>query len=321
MSRNRLGSCAYLIVLLVAGYSAAYAQDTYPTKPIRILTSPAGGGGDFASRIIADGLTSSLREKVIVDNRPAILASEVVANAPADGYTVLVVQSQFWTLPLLQDNVPYDPVKQFAPISITDKSPVILVVHPSLPVKSVPELIKFAKSRPGELNFSRPSVGSPTHLAAELFKSMAGIDIVGIAYKGGAGAAMAIMSGEVHMGFVSLAAGREMIKAKRLRGLAVSTVEPSPMFPELPTVAAAGLQGFDAALIGGMFAPAGTPASIINKLSQEVVQVLRRPGPIERFSKAGVTAVGSSPEALASLVKSDMVKYGKLARDAKIRIK
>ena len=319
MSKNRSELCAYLIVLLFAGCSAAYAQDTYPTEPIRIYTSPAGGGGDFTSRIIADGLTKIFGQQVLVVNGPGLLQQERASQAPADGYTLLLQQSLFWLTPLLRKDAPFDPEKDFVPISITDTSPVILVVHPSVPAKSVGELISLAKARPGELNFARASLGSPGHLATELFNYMAGVKMAVIPYKGGAGATMAVMSGEVHVAFVSLGAGRAMISTKRLRGLGVSTLEPSPMFPELPTLAAAGLPGFEVALTSGIFAPAGTPAPRIKRLREAIVQYLSRAEVKERYMKAGVTAVGSSPEALDSLVKSDLAKWGKVFKAANIR--
>ena len=297
----------------------ASAQDTYPTKPIRILASTAGGSTDFAARILAEGLTDSLGQQVIVDNRPGLIAAQTLANASADGYTLAVYSGQTWLLPFLRDNIGYDPVKDFAPISIIDRSPVVLVVHPSLPVKSVGELISLAKAKPGALNFSRPSLGSPTHLSAELLKAMAGVNIVGVAYKGAAGATLAIVTGEVELGFVSLAAGAGLIKTKRIRALAVSTAEPSPMFPDLPTVAASGLPGFESALVNGMFTRAGIPASLINRLNQKVVELLRRPEVKKRYS-AAVQTVGSSPEALASLIKSDMARWGKLIKAANIRV-
>ena len=317
INRSVLGAC--LIALTYVGCSAAYAQATYPSKIIRIVASAAGGSTDFSARIIAQGLTNSFGQQVIVDNRSAIIAPQVVAKSPADGYTLAIFSGQAWLLPFLQDNVPYDPVKDFASISVTDRSPTVLVVHPSLPVKSVRELINLAKARPGELNYSRPSAGSPTHLSAELFKTMAGVNIVPVAYKGAAGAVIAIVAGEVQLGFVSLGSGAPSIKAKRLKALAVSTAEPSALLPDLPTVAASGLPGFESALVSGLFAPAGTPASIINRLNQEVVQVLHRVEAKERFFNSGVETVGSSPEELESFVKSEMAKWGKLIKAANIR--
>lgn len=323
MSKIHLRLGIHLIAPMIAGCSAAYAQATYPTKPIHIVTAAAGGGGDFSARIIAQGLTNSFGQQVTVDNRGGgngIIAAQTVTNAPADGYTLLLYPNPLWLLPFLQDNVPYDPVQDFVPISLTDRAPNVLAVHPSLPVMSVRELISLAKARPGKLNYSRASVGSPVHLAAELFKDMAGIDIVAIPYKGGGPATLALLAGEVELSFVSLgASGAAAIKSKRLRALAVTTAEPSPLLPGLPTMAASGLPGFEAVSVKGIFAPAGTPASIINRLNQEIVQILRRPEVRERFFNSGGEVVGNSPAEFESFLKSDMAKWGRLIKAAKIR--
>ncbi|MBI4191932.1 MAG: tripartite tricarboxylate transporter substrate binding protein [Betaproteobacteria bacterium] len=323
MSKNHSALGAYLIALMFAGCGAAYAQATYPTKPIRIVTAAAGGGGDFSARILAQGLTNSFGQQVIVDNRGGgngIIAAQTVTKSPADGYTLLLYPNPLWLLPFLQDNVPYDPVKDFAPISLTDSAPNVLVVHPSLPVKSVRELISLAKARPGELNYSRASAGSPVHLAAELFMAMAGVTIVPVPYKGGGPAVLALLAGEVELSFASLgASGAAAITSKRLRALAVTSAEPSPLFPGLPTMAASGLPGFEAVSVKGLFAPAGTPASIVNRLNREVVQILRRPEIKERFLNSGAEIVGTSPGEFESFLKSDMAKWGKLIKAAKIR--
>jgi tripartite-type tricarboxylate transporter receptor subunit TctC len=311
-----------VVALASIASSAAHAQAAYPAKPIRIITSGAGGGSDFAARLIAQGLTTSLGQQVIVENRgggSGIIAAQMLTRSPPDGHTMLLFASSIWLLPFLQDNVPYDPVRDLAPISLTDSSPIVLVVHPSLPVKSVRELITFAKARAGQLNYSRGSAGSPTHLAAELFKSMAGLKITSVPYKGNGPATLALLSGEVELSFVSLGAAAASIKANRLRPLGVASAEPSRLFPELPTIASSGLRGYEAVLVNGMFAPAGTPPPIINRVSQEVGQLLGRPEVKERFFSAGVEAVGSSPERLASTVKGDMAKWGKLIASVGIR--
>ncbi|MBI4189584.1 MAG: tripartite tricarboxylate transporter substrate binding protein [Betaproteobacteria bacterium] len=322
MSKIHSALGTYLIALMFAGCGAAYAQATYPTKPIRIVTGAAGGAGDFSARIIAQGLTNSFGQQVIVENRggaSGIIAAQTVTKSPADGYTLLLYSSSLWLLPFLQDNVPYDPVKDLAPISLTDSSPNVLVVHPSLPVKSVRELISLAKAQPGKLNYARPAPGGPVHLAAELFKAMAGVNIVPIPYKGGGPAVLALLAGEVELSFPTLGSSAAAIKSKRLRALAVTSTEPSRQFPDLPTIAASGFPGFEAVLVNGLFAPAGTPASIVNRLNQEIVQVLRRPEVKERYFNTGVETVGTSPEEFESFVKSEMAKWGKLIKAAKIR--
>jgi tripartite-type tricarboxylate transporter receptor subunit TctC len=317
---------AVLAVVAAAGMAvtgAAQAQGAFPVKPIRIVTAAVGGASDFTARLLAQGLSASLGQQVIVDNRggaSGIIAAQMVAKSPADGYNLLLFTSPIWLLPLLQDNVPYDPVRDFAPISMTDSSPSVLVVHPSLPVKSVRELVALARARPGELNYSRASAGGPSHLGAELFKSMAGVNLVPVPYKGGGPAMLAVLGGEAELTFASAGAAAAPLKANRLRALAVTTAEPSRLFPGVPTIAASGLPGFESVLVNGLFAPAGTPAPVIGTLSQEVMQFLRKPEIKERFISTGMESVGNTPAELDAVVKSDIVKWGKLIKSAKIRI-
>jgi tripartite-type tricarboxylate transporter receptor subunit TctC len=323
MSKIHSASGACLIALMVVSSSAAHAQTAFPVKPIRIVTAAVGGASDFTARLLAQGLGNSFGQQAIVDNRGGangIIAAQIVAKSPPDGYTLLLFSSPFWLLPLLQDNVPYDPVKDFAPISMTDSSPGVLVVHPSLPVKSVRELIMLAKARPGEMNYSRASAGGPSHLSAELFKSMAGVSLVPVPYKGGGPALLALLGGEVELTFASAGAAAAPLKSNRVRALAVTSAEPSRLFPGVPTIAASGLPGFESVLVNGWFAPAGTPASVINSLNQEAVQFLRKAEVKERFFTSGMESVGSSPAELESVVKSDIAKWGKLIKAAKIRI-
>ena len=314
---------AFFAGLMLAGSGAAWAQTTFPGKPIRIVTAAVGGASDFTARLLAQGMGNSFSQQVIVDNRggaSGIIAAQMVAKSPPDGYNLLLFTSPLWLLPLLQDNVPYDPVKDFAPISMTDSSPSVLVVHPSLPVKSVRELIALAKARPGELNYSRASAGGPSHLGAELFKSMAGVNLVPIPYKGGGPAMLAILGGEAELSFASAGAAAAPLKASRLRALAVTTAEPSRLFPGVPTIAASGLPGFESVLVNGLFAPAGTPAAVISTLSQEVMQLLRKAEIKERLISTGMESVGTTPAELEAVVKSDIVKWGGLIKSAKIRI-
>lgn len=323
MSKSYSASGACMIALIIAGSGAAHAQTTFPVKPIRIVTAATGGASDFTARLLAQGLGSSFGQQVIVDNRggaSGIIAAQIVAKSPPDGYTLLLFTSPIWLLPLLQDNVPYDPVKDFAPISMTDSSPSVLVVHPSLPVKSVRELIALARARPGELNYSRASAGGPSHLSAELFKSMAGVNFVPVPYKGGGPALLALLGGEVELTFASAGAAAAPLKLNRVRALAVTTAEPSRLFPGVPTIAASGLPGFESVLVNGLFAPAGTPASVINALNQETVQFLRKAEVKERFFATGMESVGNSPAEFESVVKADIAKWGKLIKAAKIRI-
>ncbi len=256
----------FSVGVLVAGAGVASGQH-YPNKPVRMVTAEVGAAGDFVARLVAPGLSDSLGQQVIVENRggSGVIPIGIVAKALPDGYTLLVFGSTLWLLPFIQD-VPYNPVRDFSPITLAVTTPLLLVVHPSLPVKSIAELIAWAKAKPGELNYASGISGSATHLPAELFKAMAGVNIVRIAYKGGAPALSALIGGEVQVMFATASGAGPHVNSGRLRALAVTSAQPSALFPDLPTVAAAGLPGYDAASIMCIFAPAKTPAALIDRL-------------------------------------------------------
>jgi len=304
------------MMLLEGGLAAAQA---YPIRPIRIVTAPAGAGNDFVARVISQGLTGSLGQQLVVDNRPAGIIGELVAKAPADGYTLLAVGSVLWLTPFLQDNVGYDPVKDFSPISITARSVNILVVHPSVAASSTRELIALAKSRPGQLNYATGATGASNHLAAELFKAMAGINIVRIPYKGAGPAVNDLVSGHVQMMFPTTAAGLPHVRSGRLKALAVTSLQPSALAPGLPTVAESGLPGYESIVMYAMFAPARTPTTIVKRLHSELAQFAKTAAATERFSGAGVEVVASSPAELATTMASEMTRMGKLIKDARLR--
>ena len=302
----------------LASVSSAYGQQDYPNKPIRILTSEAGGAGDVAARMIAQGISGPLGQQVIVDNR-GIIAGEMTAKAPPDGYTLLYYGSTVWLVPFLRDTVPYDPVKDFAPITLANKQAAVLVVHPAVPVNSVKELIELAKAKPGALNYGSGPAGSPNHLQAELFKSMAGVNIVRIPYKGIAPALNDLIAGQLQLMFPSASSVTPHIKSGRMRALAVTSAQPSPMLPGLPSIAGSGLPGYESVFMLGMFAPARTPAAIITRVNQEVVKVLNRADVKEKFFGMGTESVGSTPEAFAAAIREDMTSMGKVIKDAGIR--
>lgn len=240
----------YCVAVMVFGPSVVAGQ-SYPNKPLRLVTAAPGGGSDFASRLIAQGLTPSLGQQVIVDNRGGAngaIAAQTVADALPDGYTLLLYASTVWIVPFLQ-RVSYDPVRDFAPITLALSSPIILVVHPSVAAHSVKELIDLAKAKPGALNYASSSSGSPNHLAAELFKAMANINIAHIPYKGGGPALRALIGGEVQLMFATAGGAVPHISSGRLRALAVTSAQPSVLFPALPTVAASGLPDYEAATV------------------------------------------------------------------------
>ncbi|MBI3937697.1 MAG: tripartite tricarboxylate transporter substrate binding protein [Betaproteobacteria bacterium] len=318
MSSKRVFPWVVSLAAITCGADLALGQ-SYPNRPIRIVTSQAGGGSDVAARLIAQGLSTSMGQQVLVDNRGVVaIAGQVVAKAPPDGYTLLLYASALWLTPYLRENVQYDPVKDFAPITLAVSQPSIVVAHPSLPVKSVKDLIALAKSRPGELNYASAQDGSPAHIAAELFNSMTGTRIVRITYKGSGPAFIDLIGGQVHLMFAPTGGVVPHVQAGRLRALAVTTTEPSPLFPGLPTVAAT-VPGYEATTPYGIFAPAGTPAPIINRLNQEIAQVLMSANVKERLLTLGVEPIGSSPSALAAKVKAEMIKWGKVIRQSGIR--
>lgn len=320
MLNRHLAACMFLVGLMLLGTGGVFGQN-YPNKTLRIITSPPGGGSDLVSRMISPGLSDRLGQPVIVDNRPAgIIPAETVAKSPPDGYTLFVVADILWITPLLK-KTPYDPVRDFTPITLAVRSPMVLAVHPSLPVKSVKELIALAKSRPGELNYAAGAVGSSLHLSGELFKAMAGVNIVAVPYKGGGPSVLGVLGGHVEMIAAPSSIVMRYVRSGKLRGLAVGSAQRSVLVPDLPTVAAAGVPGYEAASAIGVLAPGKTPAAIVNLLNREIVRLLQGADFKEKFLKAGMDTVGSSPEALAAVIKSDMSRMGKLIEDAGIQVK
>ncbi|MBM5801955.1 MAG: tripartite tricarboxylate transporter substrate binding protein, partial [Cyanobacteria bacterium K_DeepCast_35m_m2_023] len=307
-------------VLLVA--SLAHAQQ-YPTRPIRFIAPYVPGGGvDFVSRVIATKLSETIGQQVIVENRPGAgtnIGSELVARAAPDGYTILVGGVPNVVNPFLFKKLPYDVIKDFAPVTQTTTAPNILAVHPSLPVRSVKELIALAKARKGELTFASAGIGSSNHLSGELFRVMAGVDVVHVPYKGGGAAVVDLIAGQVTMYFGTTPSTVPHVRTGRLRALGVTTLKRSRATPDIPTLDEAGLAGFDNAAWHGLFAPAATPPAVVNRLSSEVVKVLRLPETIERMGAQGVDVIASTPEALAAYVKQDLVRYEKLIRAAGIK--
>jgi tripartite-type tricarboxylate transporter receptor subunit TctC len=308
---------AIAVGLLALGCAAA-AQD-YPAKPIRMITSAVGSGSDFDARLIAPALSGAFGQQVIVDNRNGtLLSAEAGAKSPPDGYTVIINGGSFWLGPLLQ-KMSYDPVRDSATVSMLEQAVNVVAVHPSLPVKSMRELIALAKSRPGELNYASPSIGAAGHLAGEMLRSMAGIHIVRVNYKSTSGQTIALLTGEVQMMFPSAGLVAAHAKSGRIRLLAVTGGQPSVLAPGLPTVASAGLPGYEVVSLTGLFVPAKTPAAIIGRLNQEIVRVLNRPEIKERFIEAWLEPIGNSPEAAAAAMKSDIARVEKLIRDAGIK--
>ncbi len=321
MTSLRCGINTWRVAVFAAGLMAvSVCAQTYPSKTIRIVTGPAASGSDIVARLLAPGLSASLGQPVVVENRAGIIAVESSAKAPPDGHTLLVYGSVVWMEPLLRANAPWDPVRDFAPITLAARSPNILVVHPSLPVKTVKDLIALAKSKPGELRYASAGSGTTAQLAAELFKSMAGkLDIVHVPYKGLTPALIDLMSGRVHLSFAVAASVVSQTKSGKMKALAVTSAHPSPLTPGLPTMAEAGLPGYESVLTIGAFAPAKTPPAIITRLNQEMVQILNTAAVKDNLLATVTEVVGSTPEQLLAAGQADMARWSKVIREAGIK--
>ena len=308
-------SLCCLLLWLLPVPAALWAQ-TFPSRPVRIVTSEPGGGNDIVARIVADGLSSSLPQRAIVDNR-GIVAVEIAAKATPDGHTLVVYGATIWLMQYLRDKVAWDAQKDFAPVTMAIQLPNILAVHPTLPVKSVRELVALAKAKPGELNYAAGTIGVSPHLAAEVFKSLAGVNIVMIPYKGGGPALNGLIGGEAQLMFPNAGAVNPHIRSGRVRALAVSTAKPSPLYPDLPTIAVV-VPGYDTAAVICVFAPARTPAPIVNLLNREIARALNRAEVKERLSNLGAEVLASSPAELTAYMRTDMARMGKVIKDAGI---
>jgi tripartite-type tricarboxylate transporter receptor subunit TctC len=310
-------SCSLLLSLGLCG--VAHAQPIYPAKAIRfIVPFPAGGPLDIVARVIGQELNRSWGQPVLVDNRPGAggnIGADAVAKAAPDGYTILMGAVSTHAINIwLYGKLPYDPIRDFAPITLLTSVPNVLVLHPSVPAKNVQQLIALAKARPGQLNFASGSTGSAGHLAGEVFKTMAGVDMVHIPYKGAAPAVTDLLAGHVSLIFDNMASALPNIKAGRVRALAVTTARRSPFLPDIPTIDETGLRGFDIGTWFGVFAPAGSPPATVVQLNRELVRVLNTPTMKERLATLGAEPMANTPEAFASFVKSELSKYERIVR-------
>ena len=308
---------AFSVVLMTLGAGVASGQG-YPTEPIRIFCGASGSNSNLVSRLVAEEISGPLGQPVVVDGRGGLLSIESVLKARPDGHTLLLYGSVVWIEPLLR-KTNWDPLRDFAPVTTATITPNVITVHPSLPVKSVKQLIALAKARPGELNYGSASAGATSHLGAELFKSMAGVNIVGVKYRGNGLAIIDLIGGHIEMVFIAVASVAPHIKSGRLRGLAVASAKPSRLLPDLPTVTASGLPGYVSESQLGILAPAKTPATIINRLNREIVRFLQTAKAQEQFSRMGSEAAGSSPQEFESTIRCEVAKLGKVIKDAGIR--
>ena len=309
--------------LAAAAAGAAFAQAGYPSKPVRmVVPSSAGGGTDIVARIIAPELSKRLGQQVVIDNRPGagtMIGIEVAAKSPADGYTLLMGLSTLAINSALYKKVPYDPQRDFAPITQAVSSASIIVVHPSVPVHSVKALIVFARARQGQLNYASAGTGTYPHMTMELFLSMAKLKMVHIPYKGTGPAMIDMVAGQVATMAATILTGMPQIRAGRLRPLGITSAARSPIVPDIPTVAEAGLPGFESVQWYGVLAPARTPKDIITRLHDEVTRVLQQPEIKERLAGDGADLVGSTPEEFTRYIQSELTKWAKVARDAGIQ--
>lgn len=301
----------------------ASAQAPYPSKPVRmIVPSSAGGGTDIIARIVAPRLSERLGQQVIIDNRPGagtMIGTELAAKAPGDGYTILMGLSTLATNPVIYKKVSYNALTDFAPITLVFSAPNILVVHPSLPVKTVKELIWFAQARPGQLNYASAGLGTNPHLCMELFLSLAGLKMVHIPYKGSAPAIIDLLSGQVVTMTATMLTGMPHIRSGRLRALGTTGAKRSAAAPDVPTVAEAGVPGYEAVQWYGALAPANTPKEIVTRLHRDLAAILQTAEVKERFAADGGDAAGNTPEEFTRYIRSEIEKWARVAKAAGIK--
>ncbi len=321
MKSTLLVFCVFCLSLLVTG--AVYAQSSYPNRALRmVVPSSAGGGADMAARIVAPRLAERLGQPVVIENRPgagSVIGTDAVAKAAPDGYTVLMAISTLATNPVIYRKMPYDTVRDFAPVTQVAALPNILIVHPSMPVKSTREFVAFIRARQGQINFGSSGTGTNPHLAMELFRSLLKLDMTHVPYKGSAPAIIDIIAGHFPVMMTTIITGVPHVRTGRVRGLAVTGAQRSPAAPDLPTVAESALPGYEAVQWYGVVAPAKTPPEIITRLHTELAQLLQLIDIKEKFSKDGTDTVGNTPDQFARFIRAELDKWSKAARDAGIK--
>jgi tripartite-type tricarboxylate transporter receptor subunit TctC len=321
MSRSIFGC---IVAAALAALPAIAVGADYPARPVRLVVAFAPGGSvDMVARLLASKLAERWGQQVVVDNRPGAggnVSAEIVARAQPDGYTLYLCSASLVVNPLLYDRVAYDPVRDFAPVSLVATVQSVLVAHPALPAKSVKELIALAKSRPGRINYASTGSGTSGHLIMELLKSMAGIDLLHVPYKVIGQAQADIISGQVSLWFPTAPGALPHIQAGRIRALAVAGARRSEALPGVPTVAESGVPGFDAATWYPLLAPARTSRPVVDKLHRDLVHVLGQPDVRERLAGAGIEIVGSSPEELARHIRSEMPKWSRVIKQSGARV-
>jgi tripartite-type tricarboxylate transporter receptor subunit TctC len=320
-----LAQAVVIVSVVLAAMPPLATAQAYPAKPIRWISPwPAGGANDIFSRAIGQKIGESLGQQVLVDNRPGAagtIGSDIAAKAPADGYTLVMGSSPTHAIaPALYPALPYDPLRDFSAVTLVGSVPNVLVLHPSVPAKTVKEFIAVAKARPGKLNFASTGNGTSQHLSAELFKFMAGLDMVHIPYKGTAPALTELVAGQVDLAFENMPALIPHIQAGRLRALAVTTTKRSAVMPELPTIAEAALPGYDASVWFGVFAPAGTPRPVVDRLHGEILKALQTQDLKSRMVAMGTDVSGMGPDDFSAYVRKEIPKWANLVKAAGVKV-
>ena len=313
-------------VLAVAGLamlSIATSAQEYPAKPIRIIVPfAAGGPADIYARFIGQRLQDSLGQSVVVDNRPgagAIIGTDAVAKSPADGYTLLMMSNTHTVNESLIPNKPYQLMRDFVPVAPINYSDLVLVVHPSVPATTLAELLQLAKSKPKELNYASSGNGTPYHMAGELFKAMAGVDIVHVPYKGSSGARTDVLGGQVHMMFDAVPTMTDHVRSGKVKAFGTTGEKRSAVMPNVPTMAEAGVPGYEAVIWLGIMAPKGTPREIVNRLSSEITKITSRPDVRDTWAKQGALAMTMTPDEFARFVTNDIAKWERIVRIAGVK--
>ena len=325
---NLPGRMFCVAALLVAGAAPAQQAPSgagYPSKPLKmVMPFPAGGPTDILGRLLGQKLTEAWGQNVVIDNRPGgagMIGSVVAARSPPDGYTLFLGGiSTLAIAPFVQKNIPYDPIRDFQPVTQTTISPLLLMVHPSLPLKSVKEFLALAKARPGEINYASSGPGGSGHLAGELFKMVTKTNLVHVPYRGAPPALTDLISGQVQVMFGTMLAAVPHVRSGRIRAVAVTGPRRSVAVPEVPTFAEGGLPGYDASSWNGILVPTGTPRAIVDKLNAELVKILHASNVLDRLASDGPIPVGDTPEAFAAFIKAEQAKWGKVIREANVRI-
>jgi tripartite-type tricarboxylate transporter receptor subunit TctC len=314
----------FFAAAIPAAQFAAAQGETYPGRPVRLIVAfPPGGSVDAVARVVGPPLSASLGQPVVIENRSGAsgnIGTELAARAKPDGYTLVIHTIPFVANAHLYERMPYDPIADFAPVSLLCSSPAVLIVHPSVPARSVSELLQLAKAKPGALNYSAAGAGTNPHIAGELFNMLGNVDIVAVQYKGGGPALVAVLGGEVGITFQNISEAVPHVNSGRLRALGVTSAKRAAALPEVPTVAESGVPGYEFVTWHGVLAPRGTPREIVALLNGKLKDVLRSPELSARFAQMGLDVIASSPEEFSAHLKKELEKWGRVIRERQLRV-